>query len=103
MSSDNYDERRSEYHLVFVSKCRFKMLKRIEIKSICEQAFREVECKLELKIRELNLQSDHVHMLITILPMRSVSEVVKRLKGVSARRLFQTRPNFRKRLPRGHF
>ena len=39
------------------------------------------------EVIEYNIQVDHIHMVIVIPPRYAVSDVIKRLKGVTARRL----------------
>jgi putative transposase len=44
------------------------------------------------KIEELNIQSDHVHMLIQLKPSLSISDFVQRLKGGSSKIIRQEYP-----------
>ena len=44
-----------------------------------------------MEIEELNIQIDHIHMLISIPPKRSVSEIMGIVKGKSAIHLFKTK------------
>ncbi len=78
-----------KYHLVFCPKYRRRILKD-EIK---EYARREIENLLRQKegveIIELNVQSDHVHLVVWIPPKYAVSEVMGYLKGKLAIRIFQ--------------
>ena len=39
------------------------------------------------EVIEYNIQVDHIHMVIVIPPRYAVSDVIKRLKGVTAKRL----------------
>jgi putative transposase len=48
------------------------------------------------------IQPDHIHLFVSIPPAIAVADVVKVLKGVSARHLFQCFPALRKRLWGGH-
>jgi len=45
---------------------------------------------------------DHVHLLISIPPQAKISDIVKHLKGVSSRYLFQEFPDIRTKLRKGH-
>ena len=40
-----------------------------------------------VEIIEINMQIDHIHVILTIPPKYSVSEVVGRIKGISASKL----------------
>lgn len=72
-----------KYHVVFIPKCRRKVIYgkiRVRLREILHQLAAQKECTIE----EGNLCSDHVHMLIRIPPKYSVSQVVGFLKGKSA-------------------
>ena len=75
---------RLRYHLVILPKYRLRVLKgkiATRIKHLFFQA-----CQInKWWIDELNIQPDHVHMLIQIKPRESVSEVVQILKGGSSK------------------
>ena len=76
-----------KYHLIFCPKYRYPILEG-EVK---EYARREIEKLISqkegLEIIEMNIQSDHVHMVVWIPPKYSVSQVMGYLKGKLALRL----------------
>ena len=76
-----------QYHLIFVPKYRFKILEgKIAIKvENCIRAFSEQK---GVKIIELNVQIDHVHLLAMIPPKIRVSDYVGIIKGRTAIRIF---------------
>ncbi len=78
-----------KYHLVFCPKYRRRILKD-EIK---EYTRREIENLLRQKegieVIEMNVQSDHIHLIVWIPPKYSISEVMGYLKGKLAIRIFQ--------------
>ena len=78
-------------HLVFCPKYRRRVLKgkiSIRLKQLFTQA-----CEInDWSIEELNIQSDHTHMLIQINPRESISNVVKIIKGGSSRVIRQEYP-----------
>ena len=57
----------------------------------------------EIEILKGVVSSDHVHMHIEYAPKLNVSDVVKRLKGRSSRRLQQEFPELKKRYWGNHF
>ena len=72
-----------KYHVVFIPKCRRQVIYgqiRKELGTIFHDLARQRECKIE----EGHLQADHVHMLISIPPKYSVSQVIGYIKGKSA-------------------
>ena len=71
------------YHVVFIPKYRKKALfgaLRKELVPIFHELARQKGCKIE----EGHIMIDHVHMLISIPPKMSVSNLVGYLKGKSA-------------------
>ena len=76
-----------QYHIVWVPKYRFRILtgavgQEVErcIRAFCEQQHAEIV--------ELNIQVDHVHLLVMVPPKLSISEFVGTLKGRTAIRVF---------------
>ena len=53
-------------------------------------------------IHALEVMPDHIHVFLSFKPNVSVSEVFHKLKGISAKRLFDTFPQLRKRYWGGH-
>lgn len=89
--------------LVFVPKCRFRVLKNPKTLAACKAAFDEVQQNHGIVLSEVNFVENHVHSLADIPLGMSAEKAVQLLKGVSARRIFQAVPNLRKRYPRGSF
>lgn len=76
-----------QYHLVWVPKYRFRILKGPVAREVhqCVMLFCQ---RLDVQVVELNVQQDHVHLLVKIPPKVSVSELVGVLKGRIAIRIF---------------
>ena len=75
---------RLRYHIVILPKYRKRVLKG-KIATRIKQLFFQACQVNKWWIDELNVQSDHVHMLIQTKPRESVSEVVQLLKGGSSK------------------
>ena len=75
---------RADYHLVFVTKYRRKVLKGGMREYLKECMKGIVRIFPEVEILEQNGGEEHVHQLISIPPKYSVAEIVKYLKGSSA-------------------
>ena len=75
-----------QYHLVWVPKYRYRMLTGLIGQEVerCIRAFSE---RLNAEIVELNIQEDHVHLLVLVPPKVSVSEYMGTIKGRSAIRV----------------
>ena len=97
-SSLSHTKWECKYHVVFIPKCRRKVLYG-KIRQRLGEVFHELARQKESQILEGHLCPDHVHMMLRIPPKRSVSEVVGYIKGKSAIRAareFQGRDrNFR--------
>jgi len=75
-----------KYHVVFIPKCRRKVLYG-NVRRHLGEVFHELARQRESQILEGHLCLDHVHMMIRIPPKRSVSDVVGYIKGKSAIRV----------------
>lgn len=75
-----------DYHLVLVTKYRRKVIANEGIWEYIRQKLYEVtEHYPRLRIKELNHDINHVHMLISILPQVPVGSVVRLLKTNSSK------------------
>src|SRR5690554_1823356 len=72
-----------KYDVVFIPKNRRKALYG-ELRRELGSVFRELARQRESEIEEGHLMPDHVHMMISIPPKYSVSQVVGYVKGKSA-------------------
>lgn len=72
-----------KYHVVFIPKCRRKVLYQ-ELRKDLGNVFRELARQKECQIEEGHLVGDHVHMLVSIPPKISVAQTMGFLKGKSA-------------------
>jgi putative transposase len=71
------------FHLVFCPKYRRRVL-RGDISRRLNELFTQA-CEMnDWEIHELNIQKDHVHMLLQINPRESLSHVMQILKGGSS-------------------
>ena len=72
-----------KYHVVFIPKYRKKVLYK-GLRQHLGEIFRKLAEQKESRVEEGHLQPDHVHMLISIPPKYSVSQVIGYIKGKSA-------------------
>jgi len=72
-----------KYHVVFIPKCRRKVLYQ-GIRQELGVVFRSLAEQWECKVQEGHLLPDHVHMLLSVPPKHSVSSVMGFIKGKSA-------------------
>ena len=80
-----------QYHVVWVPKYRFRILSGPIGREVhkCVMVFSQ---KLGCEVVELNVQVDHVHLLVKVPPKVSISELMGVLKGRTAIRLFNVFP-----------
>jgi putative transposase len=79
----NHTKWECKYHVVFIPKCRRRTLY-TQLRQHLGEVFRRLAEQKESRIEEGHLMSDHVHMMISIPPKYSVSQVVGYIKGKSA-------------------
>ena len=72
-----------KYHVVFIPKCRRKVLYK-ELRPYLGAVFRSLTEQKECRVEEGHLMPDHVHMLLMIPPKHAVSQVLGFIKGKSA-------------------
>ena len=72
-----------KYHLVWIPKSRKKVLYG-QLRRDLGQILRRLATQKESEVIEGTLKADHVHMVISIPPKYSVSQVVGYVKGKSA-------------------
>ena len=78
-----------KYHLVWIPKYRKKMIYG-QLRKYLGEILKELALQRESKIIEGHLMGDHVHVLISIPPKYSVSQVVGYIKGKSAIHIART-------------
>ena len=76
-----------QYHIIFVPKYRFRVLTGPVAGEVarCIRAFSEQK---EAEVVELNVQIDHVHLLVLVPPKISISSFIGVVKGRTAIRVF---------------
>ena len=85
-----------QYHIVWVPKYRYRVLKG----PVAEEVFTciQVFCgQLGCEVVEVNVQPDHVHLLVKIPPKVSISEFMGAVKGRTAIRVFKKYPYLKER------
>jgi putative transposase len=83
-----------DYHIVFTPKYWFRILTG-HISTMLEQDIRAIAEWKDVVVEELNIQKDHVHMVVSIPPKVSVSDFMGILKGKTAIKLFKNYPNLK--------
>jgi len=77
-----------KYHIVFCPKYRYRILSGDIGEYVQEQIYSLCRQKEDVEVLELNVQADHVHLILSIPPKYAVSNMMGYLKGKLALRLF---------------
>ena len=85
-----------EYHIVWVLKYRFRILEG-EIKRLLEEDIKMLCEWKKCEIEEMSVQKDHVHLVLSIPPKVSISEMMGILKGKLAIKLFKSYPKMKQK------
>ncbi len=85
-----------QYHIVWVPKYRYRVL-RGPVGEEVHNCIHVFAGRLGCVIIELNVQQDHVHLLVKIPPKVSISEFMGSVKGQTAIRVFKKFPYLRER------
>lgn len=93
---------RCQYHVVFAPKYRRQIIYG-KIKEDIGKILRQLCDQKGIEIIEAELCPDHVHMLISIPPKYSVSQVMGYLKGKSLLMIFDRHANMKYRYGNRHF
>lgn len=91
-----------QYHIVWCVKYRHKVLEGQVEKRLLE-LLKQIAVDNGFDILEINTDKDHVHLLINCSPQHYIPNMIKAMKGVSARLLMKEYGNsLRKKLWGGH-
>ena len=101
-ASLNHTKWECKYHVIFIPKYRRKTLYG-ELRKYLGEVFQRLARQRESQIEEGHLMPDHVHMMISIPPKYSVSQVVGYIKGKSAIHLARVYGEKRRNFVGQHF
>jgi putative transposase len=85
-----------QYHIIWVPKFRFRIL-RGEIATEIANCIRAFTDQQQSEIVELNVQPDHVHLLVMVPPKISISDFVGTVKGRTAIRILNKHKQLKKK------
>ena len=91
-----------QYHIVWCVKYRHKILEGpVETRLI--EILQQIAKDNDFQILEINTDKDHIHLLVSCSPQHYIPNMMKALKGVSARLLMKEfGDSLRKKLWGGH-
>jgi putative transposase len=88
-------------HIVWSTKYRYGVL-RGDIQVRCRELLRQTCDTLDIQILKGVVSKDHIHLHVSYPPKLSVSDMLKRLKGRSAKMLLEEYSELKKRYWGGH-
>ena len=89
-------------HVVLVTKYRYHVLTG-DVQRRCRDLIKQICDAEDVRILKGVVSKDHVHMHIEYAPSKSMSDLLKRLKGRTSRRLQEEYPVLRKKYWGRHF
>ena len=102
MRSGNHTISQLQVHIVWVTKYRYHVLKG-DVQKRCRDLIVQVCDAEDIRILKGVVSKDHVHMHIEYPPSLSVSDIVKKLKGRTSRKLQMEFKELSKRYWGKHF
>ena len=93
----------SLWHMEWCTKYRYKMFRKVENQKLMEACIRRSASKNGVKILDIAIEKEHVHVIIELDFSKTPSWALQILKGGSSFLFFRKKPNCKKRYPKGHF
>ena len=100
--SGSHTRYRIEYHFVWVTRYRYHIL-RGDLADRVRDIVRQTCEYFEIQILRGAVSKDHVHILVSAPPEISPSDIMRRVKGRTSRKIFEEFPHVRKRCWGRHF
>ena len=86
MRKGSHTKSQMQAHIVWVTKYRYEVLKG-DIQKRCRDIIVQICDAEDIRILKGVVSKDHIHMHIEYPPSKSMSDIVKKLKGRSSRKL----------------
>jgi len=90
------------YHLVCPAKYR-RVVFDTEVDTVLKEVCLDIAQRYEIIFVEIGTDKDHVHFLLQSVPTYSPTKIVRIIKSLTAREIFQRVPTVKKRLWGGEF
>ena len=87
---------RCDYHIVWTPKYRYRVLEGLVKQQLVEDLAMLLEWK-KCEKKELNVQEDHVHLIVSVPPKISISNLMGILKGKTAIKIFKSYPRLKQK------
>lgn len=91
-----------QVHIVWCTKYRYQVLNG-DVQIRCRDLIKQGCDSMDINILKGVVSKDHIHLHLSYPPKLSISDIVRRLKGRSSRKILQEFPHLKKRYWGGHF
>jgi putative transposase len=86
------------FHLVWKPKYSSSFLRYVPVNKVCSGAIKLVAYQYKMRIYELQVMPDHIHLFVELPPTISVSKALQLFKGISSR-ILRRRFKFLTKIP----
>jgi len=90
-TSKNHSKYLIMVHLIFVCKYRKKLL--IKFGKQIKQILNDIAEEKDFEITEMEVDKDHIHLLVSYNPTQSILDIVRLLKQISTYRIWRQNSN----------
>ncbi len=90
------------YHFVCPAKYR-KVIFNKEVDETLKVICLEIAKRYEISFLEIGIDKDHVHFLIQSVPKYSVTQIIRIIKSITAKKIFSKHPQVKEQLWGGEF
>ena len=87
------------YHIIFVCKYRRKLL--IPYGDEIKDIMHNIADKSDFSIKEIEVDADHIHLLVESVPKLSPLQIVRKLKQTSTNRIWKLHPELKHEFNKG--
>jgi REP element-mobilizing transposase RayT len=90
------------YHFVCPAKYR-RVVFDENVDTVIKETCLEIEKRYEIRFLEIGTDRNHVHFLIQSVPTYSATKIIRTVKSITAREVFEKCPHVKKKLWGGQF
>ena len=83
------------YHLVFPAKYRIEIFND-SVSETLKEVCLGISGRYEIHFVEIGMEENHVHFLVQSVPTLSVTQIVKIMKSITAKQIFQLHPEVKR-------
>ena len=92
---DRHSVSKVSNHMVFCTKYRKPVLT-LEMQTRCEEVIKEVADDMDVKIVQIAVNAEHVHIFLEYPPKLALSKIAQKFKAISSKVLRQEFPELKK-------